>query len=170
MQKENKRLLTLSIVTFFSLQIFQLAHAEGFRSTGSNGSLYFMPDEMIGVKYDLCQETEWWKKSTNPNFPLKLIDGQLIFNLSSRDKYMDKQIIGTAKNNSKNKFSEVKIEFIAYDEDGGQIGIVASHIYDFKSDGIWKFEIPVTSDVAKAKFNGFYVPLRELKNSMGKDY
>jgi hypothetical protein len=44
-----------------------------------------------------------------------------------------------------------------------QIATVVSNVYDFKPGGIWKFEIPVTSDVGKGEFNGFYVPSKEIK-------
>jgi hypothetical protein len=154
--------MVLSIVASFLLQIFQLAHAGGFPSAGSNGIVHFLPDEKIVEKYDLCQETEPGEKLTNPNFPLKLINWQLVINPGSGDKYVDKRIIGTVKNQSEKEFSEVKIEFTVYDEEGEQIAIVSSDLYNFKPNGIWKFEIPVTSDVAKAEFDGLYVPSKEL--------
>ncbi len=69
----------------------------------------------------------------------------------------EQKVVGTVKNNSKKAFSVVKIEFIVYDEDGNQIAIVSSNHYDFKPDGIWRFEIPVTEDVKKAEFKGLYV-------------
>jgi hypothetical protein len=170
MQQKKTFRMVLFIIPSFLLQIFQLAHAGGFPPAGSNGILHFVPDEMIGGKYDLCQETEPWEKLTNPNFPLKLIDWQLVINPGSSDKYIDKRVIGTVKNKSEREFSEVKIEFTVYDGEGGQIAIVSSDLYDFKPDVIWKFEIPVTSDVAKAEFNGIYVPLKEFKNLRGKAY
>ena len=116
----------------------------------------------IRGKYDLCQQTEHWEKLTNPNFPLTLLGWQLVINPGSSDKYMDKRIIGTIKNNSETQFSEVKVEFTVYDEKGAQIAIVSNNVYDFKPSGIWKVEIPVTSDVGKAEFNGLYVPLKEI--------
>jgi hypothetical protein len=161
MQKDNKRLLALSIVTCFSLQIFLLAPAGGFRLVGSKSIVHFVPDEMTEEKYDLCQETEQWEKLTNPNFPLKLIDWQLIVNPGSSDKYMDKRIIGTVENKSETRFSEVKIEFTVYDEEGTQIAVVFSNVNDFKPGHIWKFEIPVTSDIGKAELKGLYVLLKE---------
>jgi hypothetical protein len=170
MQQKKTFLFVLSIVPSFLLQIFQLAHAGGFPPAGSNGIVHFVPDEIIVEKYDLCQETEPWEKLTNQNFPLKLIDWQLVINPGPSDKYMDKRIIGTVKNQSQREFSQVKIKFTAYDEEGGQIAIVSSDLCDFKPDVIWKFEIPVTSDVAKAEFDGLYVPLKELKNLRGKAY
>jgi hypothetical protein len=154
----------LSIITFIRLQISPLAYGADFRLEDSNGIVLFAPDyELIRGKCDLCQETERWEKLTNPNFPLTLTDWQVVINPGSSDKYMDKRIIGTVKNNSENKFSEVKIEFTIYDEEGKQIAIVSSNVYDFKPGIIWRFEIPVTSDVAKAEFNGLYVPLKEIK-------
>jgi hypothetical protein len=164
MQQKKTFLLSLSVVIFFSLQILPVAYGAGFRLEGSNGIVLSGPDyELIRGIYDVCQETERWEKLTNPNFPLNLIEWQLVINPGSSDKYIDKRIIGTVKNNSEKKFSEVKIEFTIYDEDGGQIAIVFTNVYDFKPGSIWKFEIPVTSDVGKVEFNGFYVPLKEIK-------
>jgi len=161
MQTERELLLVLCVATFCSLQIFQLAHAEGFRREDTKGILHFTPDhEMMRKKYNLCQETERWEELKNRNFPLTLIDWQLVTNPGSSDKYMDKRIIGTVKNNSENGFSEVKIEFIVYDEEGAQIAVVFGNVYDFKPGRIWKFEIPVTSDVGRAELKGLYVPPR----------
>ena len=67
------------------------------------------------------------------------------------------------RNDLKTEFSEVKIEFTVYDEEGTQIAVVFSNVYDFKPGAIWKFEIPVTSDVEKAELKGLYVPEKELK-------
>jgi hypothetical protein len=165
-RQKKTSLLLLSVVTFLLIQIFPVAYGVGFRLEDSNGMVLSSLDhQWIRGKYDLCQETEHWKKLTNPNFPLRLIDWQLVINPGSSDKYIDKHMIGTVKNNSKEEYSEVKIEFTVYDEEGGQIAIVASNVYDFKPGGIWKFEIPVTSDVGKAEFNGLYVPLKALKKN-----
>jgi C4-type Zn-finger protein len=92
---------------------------------------------------------------------LTLIDWQLITQPSSGDKYIDKHIVGTVKNDSEKEFSEVRIEFSVYDEQGAQIAIVFSNLYDFKPGGIWKFDIVVTDDVAKAVLKGLYVPSKE---------
>jgi hypothetical protein len=171
MQQKKTFLLSLSVVIFFSLQIFPLAYGMGLRLEDSNGIVLFAPDyELIRGNYDLCQEAEHWKKLTNPNFPLNLIEWQLVINPGSSDKYVDKRITGTVKNNSETEYSEVKIEFTVYDEDGGQIAIVFSNSYDFKPGSIWKFKILVTEDVKKAAFKGLYVPLKELKNLRGKAY
>jgi hypothetical protein len=168
MQTEEKLLLLLLIATFCSVQILQLAHAEGFQREDAVGIVQFASEhEMIRKKYDLCQEAERWEKLTNPILPLRLIDWQLFINPGSSDKYMDKRIIGTVKNNSEKRFSEVKVEFTVYDEEGGQIAIVSNNVYDLKPGGIWKFEISVTSDVGKAEFNGLYVPLKEIKTRGG---
>jgi hypothetical protein len=161
--RQKKTFLVLSIVTFISLQIFPLAYGAGFRLEGSNGIVRFAPGETIRKKYDLCQETERWEKITNPNFPLNFIHWQLVTNSGSSDKYMDKRIIGTVKNSSKKEFSEVKIEFTVYDEEGAQIAVVFSNVFDFKPGHIWKFDIPVTSDVGKAELKGLYVPAKELR-------
>jgi hypothetical protein len=161
MRQKKTFLLLISIATIFSLQIFPLAPAESSRLEHSSGIFHFPPGEMVRKKYDLSQETERWEKLANPNFPLKLIDWQLVTNPGSSDKYMDKHIIGTVKNNSREEFSEVKIEFIVYDEEGAQIATVFSNLYNFKPGGIWKFEIPATSDVGKAELKGLYVALKE---------
>jgi len=92
-----------------------------------------------------------------------LVDWQLVTNPHARDKYMDKHIIGRVKNNSKKEFSEIKIEFVLYDEEGRQIAIVFSNSYDFKPSSIREFDIPVTEDVKKAEFKGLYAPTIELK-------
>jgi hypothetical protein len=42
---------------------------------------------------------------------------------------------------------------------------VFSNFYNLKPRGIWKFEIPVTSDVGKAEVRGLYVPLKEIRGS-----
>jgi hypothetical protein len=161
MQQKKTFLYVLSIVTFFPLQIFPLAYGADFRLEDSNGIVLFAPDyEWIRVKYDLSQETERWEKLTNPNFPLTLTEWRLVTNPRSSDKYVDKRIIGTVKNNSREEFSEVKIEFTVYDEEGAQIAVVFSNVNDFKPGTIWKFEIPVTSDVGKAEWKGLYVPSR----------
>jgi len=76
-------------------------------------------------------------------------------------QYMNKRITGTVKNNSEKKFSEVKIEFTVFDEESNQIGIVSGNFYDLKPRDIWKFDIPVTSDVGKAKLKGLYVHSQE---------
>jgi len=44
-----------------------------------------------------------------------------------------------------------------------QIAIVSKGHYKFKPGDVWKFEIPVTNDVEKAKFRGLYVPSKEVK-------
>jgi hypothetical protein len=160
-QAKRKLLLVLSVLIFCLLQISQLAHEEGFRREDSREIIHIAPNhEVIKEKYNLCQETERWEKLANPKFPLTLIDWQLVINRGSSDEYMDKRIVGTVKNNSKEEFSEVKIEFTVYDEEGAQIALVFSNVYNFKPGRIWKFEIPVTSDVGKAELKGLYVPSR----------
>ena len=164
MQQKKTFLLLLSVVTFFWLQILPVAYGAGFRLKDSKCIVLSAPDyELFKGKYDLCQETERWEKLTNPNFPMTLIDWQLVINPGSSDKYMDKRIIGTVKNNSEKKFSEVKIEFTVYDEEGSQIAVVFSNVNHFKPGTIWKFEIPVTSDVGKAELKGLYAPAKEVR-------
>jgi hypothetical protein len=164
MQQKKTFLFVLSIVAFFPLQIFPLAYGADSRLEDSNGIVLFAPDyKWIRGKYDLWRETERWEKLTNPNFPLTLTEWRLVTNPGTSDKYVNKRIIGTVKNNSNEEFSEVKIEFTVYDEEGAQIAVVFSNVYDFKPGSIWKFEISVTSDVGKSEFNGLYVPMEELK-------
>ncbi len=103
-------------------------------------------------------ETErGYLKSTNPNYTT-LVGWQLVPNPHPNNKYMDKEITGTVKNNSPREFSEIKIEFVVYDREGDQIAIVSSKSYNLKPGSIWKFNIPVTEDVERAEFKGLYVP------------
>ena len=44
---------------------------------------------------------EYWEKLKGANVPLTLVNWQLITNPRSIDKYMDKRVIGTVKNNSR---------------------------------------------------------------------
>lgn len=104
-----------------------------------------------------------WKKLTNPTYPLSVLNWDLVANPSSSDKTMDKMIVGKVRNHSKREFSEVKIAFSIYDEEGHEIGIVQRRFYDFRPQKVWTFEIPVTSDVEKAKLNGLYVSSKEAK-------
>jgi hypothetical protein len=150
-------------ITFCSLLFFQLAIADFSTWVDDKGLTHFKP---YGDRPEKCSqnpETEDWEKLTGTNSPLSLIDWRLLVNPRSSDQYMDKRIIGTVKNNSKKGFSEVKIEFTVFDEEGNQIGIVFGNFYDLKPGGIWKFDIPVTSDVGKAKLKGLYVHLQERK-------
>lgn len=153
----------VSTVIFGSLLIFQLALADLSNWKDEKGIVYFKRYEAIPEKYSQNLEGEYWEELKNPNFPVTLIGWQLVTNPGSGDKYMDKRIIGKVKNACEKKFSEVKIEFTVYDEDGAQIAIVSSNLYDFKPGAIWKFEIPVTDDVEKAELKGLYIPAKELK-------
>ncbi len=158
-----KRIATgVPTVIFCSLLILQLASADFSKWKDEKGIVHFKQNKAIPQKYSQNLEGQYWEELKNPNFPLALIDWQLITNPRSNDKYMEKCIIGTVKNNSEKEFSEVKVEFTVYDEEGAQIGTVFSNLYDFKPGGIWKFEIPVTSDVGKAELKGLYVPKKEL--------
>jgi len=114
------------------------------------------------VVYGERSEKEGWERVTNPNSLVSLIHWQLTLNPGARDKYVKKHIIGTVENNSKKEFSEIKIEFGVYDEDGSEIATVSRHHNEFKPGGIWKFDIPVTSDVKKAELRGVYVPVQEF--------
>lgn len=154
--------VAVAIITFCSLLFFQLALADFPRGPGGRGLVHFKPYEGRPEKYSQNHERDDWERLPGKNSPLSLIDWRLVVNLRSSDQYMDKRIVGTVKNNSEKKFSEVKIEFTVFDEEGNQIGIVFSNDYDFKPGGIWKFEIPVTSDVGKAELKGLYVPRKEL--------
>jgi len=98
---------------------------------------------------------------TNPNFPLTLIEWQLLPIPGSKDKYVDKQIIGKVKNDSKSNFSEIKIEFTIHDEKGTQIATICQNTSNLKPGGIWNFELLVTHDVAEAKLKGLYHVLRK---------
>jgi hypothetical protein len=159
-----KRIATgVPTVIFCSLLILQLASADFSKGKDEKGIVHFKHYESISERYGQDPEEKHWQELKNRNFPLALIEWQLVTNLGSSDKDMDKRIIGTVKNNSKAEFSEVKIEFTVYDEEDVPIGTVFSNLYDFKPGGIWKFEISVTSDVGKAEFNGLYVPLKEIK-------
>lgn len=159
-----KRIATgVSTVIFCSLLILQLASADFSNWKDEKGIVHFKQNKAIPQRYSQNLEGEYWEELKNQNFPLALIDWQLITNPRSSDKYMDKRITGTVRNNSETEFSEVKVEFIVHDEEGGQIAIVSSNVYDFKPGGIWKFEISVTSDVGKAELKGLYVPSKEIK-------
>jgi len=143
LERVEKIAAVVFAILICAVPILPLAHAEALKGM----------DE---------KEREYWE-STTPNFPFTLVDWQLVTNPHSSDKYMDKHIIGTVKNTSTKEFSEIKIEFIVYDEEGTQIAIVFTDFVDLKPGGTWKFEIPVTSDVGKAELKGLYVPSRELK-------
>jgi hypothetical protein len=160
MQVKGKITMVLSTTLFGSLLIFQLTPADFSRNVYDRGIAHFERCESTPERYSQNSEKEYWEKFANPNFPLTLIDWQLVTSPQSGDKYMNKVIIGKVKNNSKEEFSAVKIEFTVYDEEGTQIAVVFSNVYDFKPGHIWKFEIPVTSDVGKAELKGLYVASR----------
>ncbi len=148
---------------FIQFVFFQLALAD---SSGAVHSQEIVPVEHpqhTPQKYSQNPESESWEQLTGTNLQLTLIDWQLVTHPTSGDKYMNKCILGTVKNNSAKGFSEVKIGFTIYDEDGAQIAIVFTNFFDLKPDGTWRFEIPVTSDVGKAELKGLYIPSRELK-------
>lgn len=150
-------------MTFCLFPSFQLAVAGFCKGAFGKEIVHYEHHESLPEKYSQNPEGESWKQLTGTNLQLAFIDWQLVTNPDSTDKYMDKRIIGTVKNNSTKGFSELKIEFTVYDEEGAQIAIVFSNFADLKPGGIWKFEIPVTSDVGKAELKGLYVPSRELK-------
>jgi hypothetical protein len=143
LEKVQKTAPIVLTIIIYSLSIFPLDDAEALKEAGQT-------------------EGEYWEL-TKPNFPFALIDWQLVTNRHSSDKYMDKHIVGTVKNTSTKEFSEIKIAFIVYDEEGAQIGIVFSNHYDFEPSSTWKFNILVTEDVKKAEFKGLYAPTLELK-------
>jgi hypothetical protein len=158
MRTEGKMVMVASTIIFGSLLLFQSASADFSKAVYGKGIAHFGQYEGTPERYSQSPEREYWEKLTNPNFPLTLTEWHLVTNPRSSDKYVDKRIMGTVKNNSKEEFSEVKIEFTVYDEDGAQIAIVFSNVYDFKPGDIWKFDIPVTSDVGKAEWKGLYIP------------
>ena len=159
-----KRIATgVPTVIFCSLVILQLASADFSRWKDEKGIVHFKQNRAIPQKYSQNLEGEYWQELKNRNVPLVLLDWQLVTNPRSSDKYMDKRIIGTVKNNSKEEFPEVKIEFTVYDEEGSQIAVVFSNVNHFKPGTIWKFEIPVTSDVGKAELKGLYAPAKEVR-------
>jgi hypothetical protein len=145
-----------------------MAFSEIYKGVGEKGIIYSVEDHKTSFeKYSQNPEIEYWKLLTNPDFPLILIDWQLIPIPESKDEYVDKQIIGKVKNNSKGNLSEIKIEFTVYNEKGTEIAIVSQKTYDLKLGGIWKFKILVTRDVKKAKLRGLYVPAKRLKSLEG---
>jgi hypothetical protein len=160
MQTEGEMAMVASTIIFGSLLFFQSAPADFPKAVYDKGIVNFEQYKSTPEGYSQNLEREYWEKLTNPNFPLTLTEWRLVTNPRSSDKYVDKRIMGTVKNNSKEEFSEVKIEFTVYDEDGAQIAIVLSNVYNFKPGHIWKFEIPVTSDVGKAELKGLYVSSR----------
>jgi hypothetical protein len=158
-----KRIATgVPTVIFCSLLILQLAPADSSKAVYDKGIVHFEQYESTPERYSQNPEKEYWEKLKNPNFPLTLTDWRLVTNPRSSGKYMDKRIIGTVKNSSEKQFSEVKIEFMVFDEEGNQIAIVFSNFYNLKPRGIWKFEIPVTTDVGKAELKGLYIPEEEF--------
>jgi hypothetical protein len=164
MQAMRKIAAAVFTILFCSLPILGLADAKVLKGVDEKETIHFAEDyKPIPEKFSQNLEGEYWEELIDQNFPLTLIDWRLVTNPGSSDKYMDKRIIGTVKNNSEKEFSEVKIEFTVYDEEGAQIAIVFGNFYNFKRGAIWKFEIPVTSDVGKAELKGLYVPKKELK-------
>ncbi len=161
MQAIRKTAVAAFAFTFCSLLFFQLAPADFPKAVYDKGIINFEQYESTPERYSQNLERECWEKLTNQNFPLTLTVWRLVTNPRSSDRYVDKRIMGTVENNSKKEYSEVKIEFTVYDEEGGQIAIVFSNVYNLKPNSIWKFEIPVTSDVGKAELKGLYVPAKE---------
>ncbi len=151
-------LLTV-MVSFFLTS--HMAFANLFGGTGDKEILYYPCVRLLLERLSQNSEEKYWEKLKGTNLPLTLVNWSLVTNQHSSDKYMNKCVIGAVKNNSKKEFSEVKVEFIVYDEDGNQIAIVSSNHYDFKPGDIWKFQIPVTEDVGKAELKGLYVHLKE---------
>lgn len=165
-----KRIATgVLTVIFCLLLISQTVFANYYGRTNDEDIFHYPCGRLILEKHSQNPEGKYWENLKGANFPLTLIDWQLVIDPGSGDKYMDKRIIGTVKNNSEKKFSEIKIEFTIYDEDGGQIAIVSSNVYDFKPGGIWRFEIPVTEDVEKAELKGLYIPEKEFRELEKKE-
>ncbi len=163
MQAKRKMTIAVCSITFCSLLIFHLTDAYSSKRVDDKGFMFFKPCEAKPEKYSQNPEEEAWRKLRGRNPPLTVIDWRLVVNPNFSDKYMNKRIIGTVKNNSKKRVSEVKIEFTVFDEESNQIGIVFDNFYDLKPGGIWKFEIPATADVGNAKLKGLYLRANELK-------
>ncbi len=155
MQPVKKVATAVFIIIFSLLPISQEAFANFSRRTDTQE--IFPSGPPILERLSQNSEVKYWEQLKGTNVALTLVNWQLVTNPRSSDKYMDKRVIGTVKNNSKKGFSEVKVEFFVYDEDGNQIAIVLSNHYDFKPGDIWKFQIPVTEDVEKAELKGLYV-------------
>jgi hypothetical protein len=143
------------------LLISHTAFANFYVRTDNHEIFRYPCDRLILEEHSQNSAGKYWENVKGSNFPLTLMDWKLASKPGSRDKYMNKRLVGTVKNNSKEEFSEVKVEFTVYDEEGAPIGTVFSNLYNFKPGDIWKFEIPATSDVGKAELKGLYVPLKE---------
>jgi len=163
---KQKRILLIGLTILFSFVAnAQMAFSEIYKRVDEKGIIYFTEDQKTSFEeYSQNPGKEYWKLLMDPNFPLTLIDWNLLPIPGAKDKYIDKKIIGKVKNNSKRNLSEVRIEFIVYNEKGAQIAIVSQNTYDLKPGEIWNFEMLVTHDVEKAKLKGLYVPAKELKS------
>lgn len=157
MQKTGKIAIAICLITIYSLLIFQLAYGNYSKRGDDKGLMFFTPYAAKPENYSQNPEREDWEKLTGRNPPLTVVGWRLVVNPNSSEQYMDKRIVGSVKNNSEKKFSEIKIEFMVFDEEDNQIGIVFDTLYDFKPGAIWEFEIPATSDVGKAELKGIYV-------------
>jgi hypothetical protein len=103
-------------IIFFSFLILRLARADLFE---------WVNEKRIApnARYEATsnsENTDWryLEGVEIGNLPL-IINWPPDTNSGSSDKYMDKQIVETSKNNWKKEFYEVKIEFTVYDEGGG---------------------------------------------------
>jgi len=163
--KPFERILLIGLTILFCfVGDFQMAFSEIYKGVGEKDTIYFTEDQKTSFEeYGQNPGKEYWKLLMDPKFPLTLIDWKLLPIPGSKDKYVDKRIIGKVKSNSKRNLSEVRIEFTVYDEKGTQIAIVSQNTYDLKPGEIWNFEMLVTHDVGKAKLKELYVPARELK-------
>jgi len=166
---KQKRILLIGLTILFSFVAnAQMAFSEIYKRVDEKGIIYFTEDQKTSFEeYSQNPGKEYWKLLMDPNFPLTLIDWNLLPIPGAKDKYIDKKIIGKVKNNSKRNLSEVRIEFIVYNEKGAQIAIVSQNTYDLKPGEIWNFEMLVTHDVEKAKLKGLYVPAKELRGLEG---
>jgi hypothetical protein len=162
---QSVRKITLAIlaIVFIPFVFFESAIANFPRAMFGKEVIHLEHPQSTPQQYSQNPEGEGWEQLKGKDFQSILIDWQLVTNPGTIDKYMDKFIIGTVKNRSVREFSELKIEFTVYDEEGAQIAIVFSNFANLKRGGLWKFEIPVTSDVGKAELKGLYIPSRELK-------
>jgi hypothetical protein len=159
-----KQIAMATVTVIFPLLLISHTVFANFCGRTDNQEIFRYPSgPLILERLSQNSEEKYWENLMGANVPLTLVNWQLITNPRSSDKYMNKRVVGAVKNNSKKEFSEVKVEFTVYDEEGHQIAIVLSNHYDFKPGGIWRFEIAVTEDVTKAELKGLYVPEKEFR-------
>jgi hypothetical protein len=91
MQAMEKIAAVVFAILFCSLPILGLADAKVWKEVNEKETIHFAEDyKPIPEKFSQNLEGEYWEELKNPNFPLALIDWQLITNPRSSDKYVDK--------------------------------------------------------------------------------